>query len=102
LLKDALKSLWAYVYPKSAGKYLDKWVSWAKESELKPLMKFAKGLDRDRKEILSFIRHRVTSAKIEAFNATISRIVKRACGYRDLDYLFLKIRQEGCPPVLQT
>lgn len=102
LLKDALKSLWAYVYPKSAGKYLDKWVSWAKESELKPLIKFAKGLDRDRKEILSFISHRVTSAKIEAFNATISRIVKRACGYRDLDYLFLKIRQEGCPPVLQT
>ena len=102
LLKDALKSLWTYVYPKSAGKYLDKWVSWAKESELKPLIKFAKGLDRDRKEILSFIRHRVTSAKIEAFNATISRIVKRACGYRDLDYLFLKIRQEGCPPVLQT
>ncbi len=102
LLKDALKSLWTYVYPKSAGKYLDKWVSWAKESDLKPLVKFAKGLDRDRKEILSFIRHRVTSAKIEAFNATISRIVKRACGYRDLDYLFLKIRQEGCPPVLQT
>lgn len=102
LLKDALKSLWTYVYPKSASKYLDKWISWAKESELKPLIKFAKGLDRDRKEILSFIRHRVTSAKIEAFNATISRIVKRACGYRDLDYLFLKIRQEACPPILQT
>ena len=101
LLKDALKSIWTYVYPKSASKYLDKWVSWAKESELKPLIKFAKGLDRDRHEILSFIRHRVTSAKIEAFNATISRIVKRACGYRDLDYLFLKIRQEGNPPLLQ-
>ena len=102
LLKDALRSLWTYVYPKSASKYLDKWVSWAKETEIKPLVKFAKGLDRDRKEILSFIRHRVTSAKLEAFNATISRIIKRACGYRDLDYLFLKIRQEACPPVLQT
>ena len=102
LLKDTLKTLWTYVYPKSASKYLDKWVSWAKETELQPLIKFAKGLDRDRKEILSFIRHRVTSAKIEAFNATISRIVKRACGYRDLDYLFLKIRQEANPPVLQT
>jgi len=102
LLKNALKSLWTYIYPKSASKYLDKWISWAKESMLKPLIKFAKGLDRDRKEILSFIRHRVTSAKLEAFNATISRIVKRACGYRDLDYLFLKIRQEASPPVLQT
>jgi transposase len=67
---------------------------------LVPLIKFAKGLDRDRKELLAFIRHRITSAKLEAFNATIARIVHRACGYRDLDYLFLKIRQEG-NPVLQ-
>jgi transposase len=101
LLKAGLKSLWVYVYPKSAGKYLDKWISWAKETGLAPLITFAKGLDRDRNEILSFIRHRITSAKLEAFNATISRIVKRACGYSDLDYLYLKIRQESTPMVLQ-
>lgn len=97
VLKDSLKKLWAYVYPKSAEKYLNKWISWAKQTELQPLITFAKGLDRDRDEILSFIRHRITSAKLEAFNATISRIVKRACGYRDLEYLFLKIRQEAAP-----
>lgn len=102
VLKDALKKVWAYVYPKSAEKYLAKWISWANETKLTPLMTFAKGLHRDRNEILSFIRHRITSAKLEAFNATISRIVKRACGYRDLDYLFLKIRQERKQIVLQT
>lgn len=100
ILKDALKVIWTYVYPKSAEKYLDKWIGWAKETALPPLVQFAKGLDRDRKEILAFIRHRVTSAKLEAFNATIARIVRRACGYRDLEYLFLKIRQEA-HPVLQ-
>lgn len=97
LLKDALKVVWTYKYPKSASKYLDKWIDWAKETGLAPLIKFAKGLDRDRKEILAFIRHRITSAKLEAFNATIARIVRRACGYQDLDYLFLKIRQEANP-----
>ncbi len=102
LLKDSLKVVWTYVYTKSASKYLDKWISMAKETALDPLVAFANGLNRDRKEILSFIKHRVTSAKLEAFNATIARIVKRACGYRDLDYLFLKIRQESNPPVLQT
>ncbi len=101
LLKAGLKRLWTYVYPKSAGKYLDKWISWANETGLTPLITFAKGLDRDRNEILSFIRHRITSAKLEAFNATISRIVKRACGYSDLDYLYLKIRQESAPMILQ-
>jgi transposase len=102
LLKDAFSVLWTYVYPEWASRFLDKWIDWAKDTELEPLVKFAKGIDRDRNEILAWIKHRVTSAKLEAFNATINRIVKRACGYRDLDYLYLKIRQETSPPVLQT
>lgn len=101
LLKDAFSTLWTYVRPKWASKFLDNWIEWAKETGLKPLIKFAKGVDRDRDEILAWIKHRVTSAKLEAFNATISRIVKRACGYRDLEYLYLKIRQEASPLVLQ-
>jgi len=102
LLKDALRNLWTYTYSKWASKYLDKWISWVKDSDLRSLIKFTKGLDRDKKEILACIRHQITSAKLEAFNATINRIIKRACGYRDLEYLYLKIRQEASPPVLQT
>ncbi len=102
LLKDALKHLWTYRYPKWAGKYLDRWISWAKATDLQPIINFAKGLNRDRPKIISFIKHRITSAKLETFNGVINRIVKKACGYRDLDYLFLKIRQEASPPVLQT
>jgi transposase len=101
LLKDAFNTLWTYVRPSWASKFLDNWIEWAKETGLPPLIKFAKGVDRDRAEILAWIKHRVTSAKLEAFNATISRIVKRACGYRDLDYLYLKIRQAATAPVLQ-
>ncbi len=101
LLKDAFSTLWTYVRPKWASKFLDNWIEWAQETGLKPLIKFARGVDRDRNEILAWIKHRVTSAKLEAFNATISRIVKRACGYRDLEYLYLKIRQEASPPVPQ-
>ena len=95
LLKDALKRIWDYRYTKAAKNYLEKWVDWAYESKLTPFVKFAKGLWRDRAEILSFIKHKVTSGKIEAFNGTIERIIRRGCGYRNLEYLFLKIRQEG-------
>ena len=94
LLKDALQYLWTYRYTKSADKYLDRWIGWANETAIKPVIKFAKGLNRDRKEILNYIKYRVTSAKIEAFNNVIDRIVRRACGYQDIEYLFLKIRQE--------
>lgn len=95
VLKDALKVLWTYKYAKSASKYLDKWISWAMETGIETLQKFARGLDKTRDGILAFCKHRITSAKIEAFNATIGRIVRRACGYRDLEYLYLKIRQEA-------
>lgn len=97
ILKDALKVLWTYKYAKSAGKYLQKWVAWAMETGIEVLQKFACGLEKARNEILASCKHGITSARIEAFNATIARIVRRACGYRDLEYLYLKIRQEAVP-----
>jgi transposase len=95
LLKDALKNLWTYTSAAWAGKYLDKWIGWAKETEIEELIRFAKGLNKARDGLLSYCKHQITSAKIESFNATIKRIIRKACGYRDMDYLYLKIRQEA-------
>lgn len=72
----------------------------AKETEVKPLVKFAKGVGRDRSELLAWIKQRVAFAKLEAFNAPLSRMVKRACGYQDLEYLNLKIRLGALSPVM--
>ncbi|OQX37191.1 MAG: hypothetical protein B0D91_07355, partial [Oceanospirillales bacterium LUC14_002_19_P2] len=78
-----------------ASKCLDNWIALAKETGIAELEKFAKGLDRAREGLLSYCQHGITSAKIEAFNGVIKRIVYKACGYNDLDYLYLKIRQEA-------
>lgn len=95
ILKDALKNLWTYTSETWAGKYLDKWIGWANETGIDELIRFAKGLNRDRDGLLSYCKHKITSAKIESFNASIKRIIRKACGYRDMDYLYLKIRQEA-------
>jgi transposase len=95
VLKDALKNLWTYTSIAWAGRYLNKWIGWAEETGLEELIRFSKGLNKARKGLLSYCKHRITSAKIESFNATIKRIIRKACGYRDLDYLYLKIRQEA-------
>lgn len=95
VLKDALKNLWTYTSETWAGKYLDKWIGWANETGIDELRRFAKGLNRARDGLLSYCKHQITSAKIESFNATIKRIIRKACGYRDMDYLYLKIRQEA-------
>ena len=95
ILKDMLKHLWTYTYKACASKFLDKWIELAKETGIDELKRFAKGLNRARDGLLSYCHHRITSAKIEAFNGVITRIVYKACGYNDLEYLYLKIRQES-------
>jgi transposase len=94
LLCEQLRLLWDYQHKGYAERYLRDWVSWVEESELQPLIRFAKGLWRDRENILSYIRHEITTGPLEAFNGTIERVLRRACGMRDLEYLYLKIRQE--------
>lgn len=94
LLCEQLRLLWDYRHKGYAERYLRDWVSWVEESELQPLIRFGKGLWRDRENILSYIRHEITTGPLEAFNGTIERVLRRACGMRDLEYLYLKIRQE--------
>ena len=42
--------------------------------------------------ILSRCRHQLNTSIVEGINNTIKVIKRRAYGYRDLDYFFLKIR----------
>ena len=95
LLSEQLRLLWEYRHRGYAERYLRDWNGWVEESGLQPLIRFARGLWRDREQILSYIRYNITTGPLEAFNGTIERILRRACGVRDLDYLFLKIRQES-------
>lgn len=95
VLKEAFHHLYDYVYPANAAKYLRRWCDWAFESGLSPLVSFAKGLLRDSQNIISYFRHQITNGPIEAFNSIIGRIIYQACGIKDLDYLFLKLRQKS-------
>jgi transposase len=94
LLCEQLRLLWNYQHKGYAERYLRDWVFWVEESELQPLIRYAKGLWRDRENILSYIRYEITTGPLEAFNGTIERVLRRSCGMRDLEYLYLKIRQE--------
>lgn len=95
LLKDYLKQVWTYTYRRCAEKTLLGWIDLALESGVRELARFAKGLAEAKDQILSFCKHRITSAKIEAFNNIVSRVIHKACGVSNLDYLFLKLRQES-------
>lgn len=95
LLKDQFRFVWDYRYPGWARRYLKQWISWVKESGIKPLVRFAKGVERDIERVVSWCKHRITNGRIEGFNSKISQIIFKARGLRSLGYLYLKLRQES-------
>ena len=101
ILKDALRHLWSYDYRAWAEKYLLRWVDWAEVSGVTLLRNFGRALWKVKEEILNFCEHRITLGPLESFNNTVARIIHRACGVTDLDYLFLKLRQESLQLHLQ-
>ena len=95
MLKDDLHQLWSCKKEQEAEAWLADWIDWALESGIAPLTRFARGLRRSTRGILNYFKHRITSGPIEAFNNLISRTIHRACGIRDHQYLYLKLRQES-------
>ncbi len=47
------------------------------------------------RRVCGFVKHGLTSGMIEGFNNLISRIIHKACGIRDLEYLELKLRHHS-------
>jgi transposase len=101
ILKDALRKLWDYKYPRAAATYLDRWCRWAAVSGIEAVRRFGRSLMKARQQVLNYFRHPITIGPLEGFNNTVSRVVHRACGVRSLDYLFLKLRQESLEDDLQ-
>lgn len=94
VLKEAFGCVWDYVYPKAAENYLRNWVAWAEDTGLPALQRFARGVWKVRGGVIAYCKHRITSGKIESFNNQIARLLHRGCGYRNLDHLFLRLRQQ--------
>jgi len=80
LLKEQFSAVYQYRREGWARKYLERWCELAESSGIKPFIKLAKGFRKSASEIVSYIKHKITSGKIEGTNNLISRIVHRSCG----------------------
>lgn len=95
MLCEQLRLLWNYSHRGYAERFLKNWIELVKESGIPDLLRFARGLWRSREGVLGYTRHPITTGPLESFNNTIERILRRSCGMRDIDYLYLKVRQES-------
>jgi transposase len=92
LLRDELKRLWFYRKPAWAQKAWEQWMAQANDSGIAALKLFAQRLQGYWHGILARCRHPLNTSIVEGINNTIKVIKRRAYGYRDDEYFFLKIR----------
>jgi transposase len=100
ILKDYFRQLWDYKHLGPAAKYFTSFIQYTMVCGVEAVRDFGQRLIKAKDEILNFTKHHITTGPLEGFNNTISRIIHRACGVANLDYLFLKLRQESLEPDL--
>jgi len=99
-LKEQLQRLWHQ--PESATAMtarLNDWCGMAQAAKISGLAKFVKTLQGHRTGICNWANHPISTARLEAGNVSIALLRRRARGFRDTEYLKLKIYQTNTPDV---
>jgi transposase len=97
LLKESFPHLWSYKSKTCARRFFDRWVEQLKWSRLTSYHKFARMVEAHFDGILACCDKRVSLGYIEATNLKAKNLIRRAYGYRDKEYMRLKIIQ-ACTP----
>lgn len=98
LLKESFGQLWSYTYKGAARRFWEHWKEQLKWSRLEPYKKFAKMVDSHIDGILAYCDKKVPLGYIEGTNLKAKNIIRRAYGYRDKEYMKLKLIQ-GCSSI---
>lgn len=92
VLRDELKRLWFYQREAWVEQAWQQWLQQAHQSGIAALRTFAQRLQNYWHGIRAHCRHPLNTSVVEGINNTIKVIKRRAYGYRDEEYFFLKIR----------
>lgn len=95
ILKEQFREIFSYKAIGWAMRALETWCELANASGLASFQRLAKSFTQHSKRVCRFVKHGLTSGLIEGFNNLVSRMVHKACGFRDLDYLELKLRHHS-------
>src|SRR5713101_6686261 len=93
LLKESFEQLWSYETPGWARRFFDNWRDSLKWQRLQPYEKFAALIDKHWDGIVAYCHadNKVALGFVEGLNNKIRVIQRRAYGFRDEEYLRLKI-----------
>ena len=89
LLKEDFQSLWDYVSPYWAGRFLDRWCTRTMRSRIEPMKKVARMMRSHRALTLNWFHAKghFSSAVVEGFNGKAKLTTRKAFGFRTCDAL---------------
>jgi transposase len=93
LLKESFSHLWSYRSKTCARRFFAAWVKDLRWMRLKSYEKFARMVEKHLDGILAANDKKVKLGYIEATNLHARNVIRRAYGYRDKEYMKLKIIQ---------
>jgi transposase len=93
LLKEQVARLWDYRYEGAALRFLLAWLGALRWQRLPAFQKVARLLLRHLDGILAYCHDKVPFGVVEAINGNIRALLRRGRGYRDHEYLLLKVQK---------
>ena len=94
LFKERFRYIFSRLSRRHGKVRLATWIKDVRDSGIEPFINFVKMLLRWYRGIISYFYYPVTNSLAEGLNNVIGTVIKKAYGYRDLEYLKLKIMQQ--------
>jgi transposase len=95
-LREELSEFWNQPDKASAASFLQDWINRAFTTGVRILHDIAKSLASHRSGLLAYYDFKLTTAKLEGTNRKIRTLLCRAYGYRDKEFLTLKLYALHC------
>ena len=92
-LKESIERLWTYRNERAAVTFFYEWKDSIRWQRLPAFQKLVKTLERHLVGIIEHCKHQVPFGVVEAINANIRSVIRRGRGYKDYEYLILKVRK---------
>ena len=93
LLREQLEQLWGYTYEGAASRFLTTWLRALRWQRLPAFEKLGRLLLTHLDGLLAYCHEKVPFGVVEAINGNIRAVLRRGRGYRDHQYLLLKVQQ---------
>jgi transposase len=90
-LKEDLRLIWEQPDKRSAIRYLKGWIARAEESGIRRMQRMAKTLATYRSGILAYYNYPISTSPLEGTNNKIQTMKRQAYGFRDPEFLKLRI-----------